>query len=290
MLCVAASGCLTSVIAGEAPLSESSGTGEASTSAESPDEAAGESTSGGGPLLDVASDTEGEEYVDWLLNSENGFLHHINRESAHPTELCELINPQDGESISFSSMTFSRDDRLFGSGADELWEVVLPECEVLLIGAYGGGITGVNGITPDEGYGLFAVDSQTNALYRVDPDTAEATLVGGAGYDIGFGGATWVETEQKLMAIDAQTDNLYEVDTETGLYTLVADLTFTFGLVGFEYHPHGGQLYACTDNNGPTQRGLYEVHLDGSMGFMGDPGFACNDLAAPWAVPELPTP
>jgi hypothetical protein len=288
LVCPGAS-CVVGVIAGEDPTSttgaanggdQASGAGEAGSGAE-----VGES----GPLLDVDT-TGGVEYVDWLLNSEQGALYHVSREDALPTWLCNLVDPDDGTDISFSSMTFSRDDRLFGSGANELYEVTLPECEVIKVGLYGTGIEGVNGISPDEGFGLFAVDSDTDGLYRVDPDTAVATLVGNAGYDIGFGGASWVETEQKLMAIDANNDSLYEVDTQTGLYTLVTALTETFGLVGFEHHPHGGQLYGCTNNNGTTERGLYEIGLDGTMTFIGDIGFSCNDLAAPWASPTLPDP
>ena len=298
--------------AGEDPsplLGEASGTGGSLSSVSSESDAEGtpgDLDSAGpaevgdegssGPLLDVGaldtgpSTTDGEAYVDWLLNSEEGALWHISRVDAKPTQLCELFHPTTGESISFSSMTFTRDDRLFGSGADELYEVLLPECDVEFVGAFGTGVTGVNGISPDEGYGLFAVDSDTDSLYRVDPDTAVATLVGYAGYDIGFGGATWVETEQELMAIDANNDSLYEVDTQTGVYSLVAPLTETFGLVGFEHHPHGGQLYGCTNNNGSTLRGVYEIALDGTMTFIGDPGFSCNDLAAPWANPPLPIP
>ena len=57
------------------------------------------------------------------------------------------------------------------------------------------------------------------------------------------------------------------------------------GLVGFEHHPQGGQLYICS--NGAAQ-GLWEVTTTGQMTYIGDIGFACNDLAAPWESVLLP--
>jgi len=234
-----------------------------------------------------------EEYVDWLLNAENGALNHISRVDATVTPLCDLVDPRTGETLAFSSMTFTRDDRLFGSGASDLYEVTLPGCDVTYVGPYGPGangvaVTGINGISPDEDYGLFGVDSTTDYVYRIDPETAAVEAVGYAGFNIGFGGASWVETEQQMLAVDANTDTLYRVDTNTGLYTDGLPLSETLGLVGFEHHPHGGQLYACTNANGGTARGLYEVELDGTMTFIGDTMISCNDLAAPWANPELP--
>ena len=41
-------------------------------------------------------------------------------------------------------------------------------------------------------------------------------------------------------------DSLNEVDTMTGNYLYLADLQTPLNLVGFEHHPHGGQLYACS--------------------------------------------
>ena len=65
----------------------------------------------------------------------------------------------------------------------------------------------------------------------------------------------------------------------------LADLSTPLNLVGFEHHPHGGNLYACSSGNA---EGLWEVADDGQMTYIGSIGFSCNDLAAPWANPLLP--
>ncbi|MEM7157025.1 MAG: hypothetical protein AAF799_29505 [Myxococcota bacterium] len=230
------------------------------------------------------------EPVEWMLNSEGGTLYRVSRVDASTVELCELINPETGSPFEFSSMTFTRDDRLIGAnnGSDGLWEIELPSCVATRVATYPGNVSGVNGISPDEDYGLYAVDSTTDRLYRVDVDTGVFTEMGPAGFNIGNGGATWVEADQMLMAVEAGTNSMYEVNTTTGTYSLVTALSETLGLVGFEHHPDNGALYICTNNNQSTVRGLYEVTMDGTMTFIGDLGYTCNDLAAPWAEPELP--
>ena len=240
----------------------------------------------GGGNIDLAP----PEPVEWMLNSEGGTLYRVSRVDASTDELCELINPENMQPFEFSSMTFTRDDRLIGANnnSDGLWEIALPSCEATRVSTYPPSVSGVNGISPDEDYGLYAVDSTSDRLYRVDVDTGVFTEVGPTGFNIGFGGATWVEDDQMLMAVEAGTNSLYEVNTMTGMYTLVAALSETLGLVGFEHHPDNGALYICTSNNQSTVRGLYEVTTDGTMTFIGDMGFNCNDLAAPWAEPELP--
>jgi hypothetical protein len=220
------------------------------------------------------------------LNSENGKLNRINRYTAAVTELCDLVDPDPPNgAIEFASMTFSRDDRLFGSHGGALYEISLPSCAVTKIGDFGGPITNVNGISPDEAFGLYAIDTATDALYRIDTATAVATLVGPAGYDIGFGGATWVEATQEILAVDAGNDTLNDVDRLTGTYTSLGNLSTPLSLVGFEHHPQGGNLYICSN---AAAQGLWEVDLTGQMTYIGDIGFACNDLAAPWAEPPLP--
>jgi DNA-binding beta-propeller fold protein YncE len=223
--------------------------------------------------------------VSWLLNSEGGKLYKIDRYDATTTELCDLVDPEGGGTIEFSSMTFSRLDHLYGSHSGALYEIELPSCNVIKIGDFGGAITSVNGISPDEGNDLYAIDTSTDSVYRIDPLTAVSTLIGPAGYNIGFGGATWVEGEQRLLAVDAGNNTLNEVNTTTGEYTSLGSLSTALNLVGFEHHPQGGNLYICSSG---TAEGLWEVDTTGQMTYIGSIGFACNDLAAPWLQPPLP--
>ena len=283
-LCGVQSGaCVSGVTAGERPLTTLSGATEPSESAEG--EASESNGDGDGDTLTGDGDGAPENPISWLLNSEGGKLYKIDRYDASTTVLCDLIDPELGGSIEFSSMTFSRMDVLYGSHEGGLYEIVLPTCEVIKVGEFGGSITSVNGISPDEANGLYAIDTSTNAVYRIDPLTAISTLVGPAGYDIGFGGATWLEADQRLLAVDAGNDTLNEVDTETGAYTLLGNLSTGLNLVGFEHHPHGGNLYACSSG---SAEGLWEIEPDGQMSYIGSIGFGCNDLAAPWLMPPLP--
>ena len=74
--------------------------------------------------------------------------------------------------------------------------------------------------------------------------------------------------------------------------TWVADLSENFGSVGMEYHPHDGQIYACTNPevSGYTTAPLFRVELDGTTTLVAETGLPgnCDNLGAPWGEPELP--
>ena len=281
---------------GDAETENSAGDGDA-TSADGDGSTSETQTTGGdgdgGGGSESGTSTGAGDDTDWLLMSYAGDLYRVDRLSAAATQLCELVPAVGGGSINFSSMTFTRDDRLLGSTGDRLFEVALPDCIVTELGNYGGGINGMNGISPDEAFGLFGIDTTTNSVYRINPDTAEITEVGPAGINVGANGATWLEPETRLLAVDSVTDTLYEVDTANGSFSELGPLSIPLVAIGFEYHPQSEVMYLCSNN---SAAGLYELETSGAMSFVGpivDEGQAqlnCNDLAAAWAAPDVPLP
>lgn len=214
-------------------------------------------------------------------------LHHVDIETAVPTEICTVI---DGATMlpftDFAySVTFSRDDRLLFSTGDELWEIELPSCNAVLMGPLG--YSGVFGISPDEGDDLFGIDSTLDVLIRIDAQTGQGTEVGPLGNDWFTLGGTWNEVEQQVLGLSGNDDGLYELDQMSGMASLLQTLPLDFFTVGVEFHPLTERIYACTNDSH-----LYRLENDGSLTDLGDMGFdTCINLGAPWSegIP-LPPP
>jgi hypothetical protein len=213
------------------------------------------------------------------------------------TEVCDL-NPEDSVVLpTFQSVTFTRDDRLLAgsSGDNSLWEVFLPSCDIVKIDNYSLPSLLIPGICPDEENDLFGLSTGNEALYRIDSNTAEVTLVGYFGITFGNVGGTWVEEEQEVYSITnvGSEDGLMHVDKTDGAATLLAYLTEDFGSVGMEHHPHNEVIYACTNPSaGPGWESapLFQVDLDGTVTLVGLTGLPgnCDNLGAPWGNPPLP--
>jgi hypothetical protein len=241
-----------------------------------------------GEMPDAGTPDDGGGVPLWLLHIDSEQkLNHISIADAQVTELCQLIDLATGEppDASFATLTFNREDRLFASSGYKLWEIMLPSCDVIEVGSFGGGYGGIFGIAPDEdGNGLLGISSDVDQLVHIDENTGLATSVGALGQDWFLHGATWVEEEELVYGIRGIDNGLYEISPDSGSASLSATLEVLFDNVGMEHHPHTGVIYACTNDGF-----LYEVVEDGTMVTVGTTGLTkCSNLGAPWGEPELP--
>lgn len=219
----------------------------------------------------------------WLLtidNSGNDLLK-VDVDTGATAFVCSINN-----SVSYPSLTFSRFNTLYASrGGTALDEIDPCTCAVTQIGPYVG-YGGVNGITSDQGPGLFGVSSNQDELIQILTDTGLGVSVGALGVDFGTGGATWSDALGALYAINGTTDSLYEVNPSSGVATSIAGLDYDFGTVGIELHPANGVIYACSSaadllRIDPAGGGVVNI---GDMGL----GGSCTNLAAPYlSIPCL---
>lgn len=239
---------------------------------------------------DVGSDLTGPPNVWigqplWLLSIDNGsrWLQKVDVATGKTTNLCQLPNKD-----AYPSLTFRRDNVLVasrkGAGLDEIDPCT---CAVKQIGSYGGGATGVNGITTNHAQGLFGISAGLGALIAINPQSGAATMVGnGLGVVFGAHGATWSDKLQQLVAINSKDDGLYLVDPQSGQAKLQAKLSKPFGSVGIERHPGNDTIYACSDDKILRQ-------VDMQTGLVTDIGpmaqlTACTNLAAPFVPMTCP--
>ncbi|MEM7155213.1 MAG: hypothetical protein AAF799_20360 [Myxococcota bacterium] len=292
---------------GTTDAASSSGEVDLDTTASTVDESSGSDgdTGSGTTSGDMTDDTSSDSSSDsssgepepmappWMVALDNsmGNTHVVqfDIETAAALDFCTVTNAATGGAIDtfiFSS-TFSRDDRLFFSTGDELWELALPSCEATLVGDFG--FADVYAIAPDEGNDLFGIDADTDSVLRIDADTGVGTVVGPIGEDWNAVGLTLNEDTSQLLALDIASDSLYEIDTTTGAPSLVQALAFDFAQVAFEYHGSTGRVYACASDNE-----LRRIEDDGSLTMLGQLplDFGCLNMAAPWldatGLPPMP--
>lgn len=259
--------------------------GDGDEPAESEESEADEGDDGLLPKLDIFGATS----ADWFLHfppqggvDEFWFIQHLDVYTGKSSFVCYVLGTQ-GEPWPTSS-TFTRDDRLMVSTGFDLWEVSLPDCIGTKITTYPEEVTFINGIAPDEGNGLLGISAANKELVRIDPDTGAVTPVGFFGFELsGSHGATWVEAEQELYLVEGTTDSLYRVDRDTGFANFVTAIDYDFEWVGFEHHPHTGDMYGCS-----FDAEVFRIDDDGSIELLTQLNEPCNNLAAPWDVPELP--
>ena len=176
------------------------------------------------------------------------------------------------------SLAFTRDGRLMATYAmDELWEIDPCGCTASAVGAVGW--SGLAGMTPDDGNGLWAVASEEDTLIRIDPDTGVGTAIGALGMDVANQGATWSEDDQQLyVLLGSQPAEVYTANPQTGALSFLSSVGIFYTSVGFEYHPGTEQLFACTGD------GILNVidPVTGTASAVGSTGYeACDNLAVP---------
>ena len=138
-----------------------------------------------------------------------------------------------------------------GSTTPSEWDVV----GVLSQGA--SVVPGFTGLTFRQDGQLYGISQVTDSLYRIDPATAQATLVGSAGVDF-HGGDITFDDQDRLWVWTNIGDGagLYQMDPDTGqasAYELHPWLDFA----GMAALSHGGILYGT---NPPSDR-LYSLDL-----------------------------
>lgn len=190
-------------------------------------------------------------------------------------DLCKLSSND-----SYPSLTFSRENLLYASRGGTALDVIDPcTCQVTQVGSYGGGLSGVNGITSDQGLGLYGQASTQDVLFSIDTGSGVGTIIGPLGVNFGTSGATWSDAIQDLYAIEGSTDMLYRVDHLTGKATMLVKLNYNFANVGIELHPGDGEIYACSSTNK-----LFKI--DPKTGDVATVGtinqVTCSNLAAPY--------
>jgi hypothetical protein len=221
------------------------------------------------------------EPPEWLLsiNNQTRYLQKVSIIDATTEDLCKLPN-----GTSYPSLTFARSNVLYASAGGTALDIIDPcTCDVTPVGPYGGGISGVNGITSDQSVDLYGVASTNDVTIAIDTMSGVATVVGALGVNFGTGGATWSDALKGLYAINGSTDYLYTVDPKSGKATPLVKLNFNFGTVGIELHPGNGTIYACS--SGPD---LYTVdQKNGNVKSVGKMAqTTCSNLAAPYKPVE----
>jgi hypothetical protein len=202
-------------------------------------------------------------------------LQKISTKDGTTTDLCKLSSND-----SYPSLTFSRENLLYASRGGSALDIIDPcTCKVTQLGSYGGGLSGVNGITSDQGNGLYGEASTQDVLISIDTGNGKGTNVGPLGVDFGTSGATWSDELKDLYAIDGTSDTLYQINHLTGKATVLVKLNLDFSTVGIELHPGDGVIYACTGTNK-----LFTVEpKTGVVNAVGTIAqTSCNNLAAPY--------
>jgi len=117
-------------------------------------------------------------------------------------------------------------------------------------------LTQVAGLTFGEDHILYAVDSTTDSLHRVNTTTAEVTLIGALGIDVSQVGLAF-DNNNILYMVHTNAQRLYKIDVLTGL----AELIGAFQGENIDAITWDGiKLWALSSNSTPN---LY--HLDRNL-------------------------
>jgi hypothetical protein len=101
-------------------------------------------------------------------------------------------------------------------------------------------------------YGLRTFPSTASALYKIDVDTGEATLIGDLGLQRVYeGGLAWDHTTLTMYGVQDHMEELFIVDLITGQATIVTDLPISDGdFSGISFDSQGDlYLLESTHNN-----------------------------------------
>lgn len=176
------------------------------------------------------------------------------------------------------STVFTRDGRLYGSAGRDLYLIDPCEGTAELIGEYSDGGS-ICGMAAKELGGLYGLNRDDDTLVRIDEETAELTVIGALGWDVGAHALTWDREYERFLAIDGRENRLMRVDPDTGGSNEIVSLDLQINQVGAEKDPVTNELYLCT---GPD---LYAVDVEtGEVELRGRIGAdeQCNDLGATW--------
>ena len=235
----------------------------------------------------------GYDVSPWLLSVNSGErkLIKIDTETGATKTVCEFT----GTDFNYPSTTFGIDGTLYGwNGYNDTLDVIDPcTCETTERGqtADSAGLlyTNVPGITADGNKveTLFGLSTDQDKLLTIATENGAVTPVGDLGLDFHYSGTTWSIDLEGLYAVNNLTDKLYVLDTVTGLATDIADLDIDVHLVGIEFHIGTRELYLCTNAGTASNSSLYSINVDtGETNRIGDLGYGCNNLAAPWTPLE----
>jgi len=218
----------------------------------------------------------------WLIMIEDTSsptrLYKIDLLDGHSTLLCSLDTDNN-----YNTSTFGRAGTLYAANADtKNLEAIDPcTCARTVIGPTK--VEALPGITSDQGFGLYGLETTVDQLVVIDTTTGNATPVGPLGLDWGFGGLTWSDDLKDAFAINGTDDRLYTIDDATGKATFLVQTNYNFGSVGIEWHPTTHELFACSN---PADL-LRVDQTDGSVAVIGpmlleNNQALCDNLAAPW--------
>ncbi|MBD8526630.1 hypothetical protein [Pseudomarimonas arenosa] len=138
-------------------------------------------------------------------------------------------------------LAFTCDNRLWlSSETGELWEVNRGNAEVRRVGSTGAALSGLAG----RGEQLYGVSVGNNAgLYRIDRDSAAATLVGAlgvggpnenVGLDFDASGVLWAVLDPRDAS---RPTRVARVDLQTGAATVVSTINHDVGMKGLAIAP-----------------------------------------------------
>lgn len=196
------------------------------------------------------------------------------------TAAATLLAPIDATGI-VGGLAYSSSGELFGTttDTDQLYKIRPVTGQARLVGAVGT-IDLAHGLAFDDRsgslYATFGEDGQNN-LFRVDPATADATLVGGIVPDFGRGLSS-------VSALDfhptigelyggfggpGSFGALITIDTQTAMGTLVG---LSHRLTGIAFHPESGVLYGVDNGSLSTvNSSLYTIDLNtGAASLIGE--------------------
>jgi hypothetical protein len=192
-----------------------------------------------------------------------------------------------GNNLVLTDIAMSPTNSLFGISFTQLYSLDSTTYAATSVGGFGGGISEMNSLTFGSDGTLYGAGYSTGNLYRINPTTGVATVVGATGYnpagDLAFAGSNlYLVADTKLVL----------VNTTTGAGTLVGDLGFTniYGLAS----PDGTNLYAVGDNkvysiNKATGAATYLSTWNGNAnGFQLANGATSTSFATPPPNPPPP--
>jgi hypothetical protein len=160
------------------------------------------------------------------------------------------------------------------SGAGELLHTEACTGNVALVGTVPQS-PNICGISFGPGGRLFALDGSNDRLLELDPLTAQASVIGPLGIDIGYNGMAYNCSTDTLYGIDADADRLFTVDPATGRASNILSLSIDFSLVGLDFHYATGKILASDGQR------LYDIDPGtGASNLIGTLGVgSVNDLA-----------